>query len=218
MLAAMDGNEHPARRALRAARDRTIEVLSEAFARDELGLDEFERRLDSAYACTVTEELDALTQDLSAASPRTRDAAQSAHAQGNDAPLAPAPPAPLVAHSAAAPIAFRAILGSVERSGAFALAPNSQVLALLGNVELDLREVVLHPGVTELHVRSILGNVEITVPPTLAVECVGEAILGAFETTQRVPPVPDPDRPLLRVRGSAFLGNVEIRTRIRRGR
>ncbi len=61
----MRGDEHPKRALLRSGRAQTIERLSNAFARDELGLDEFEERLNRAYAAEEVPALDALVQDLS---------------------------------------------------------------------------------------------------------------------------------------------------------
>ncbi|GEM_PF-2927616 len=45
MIARMDGEQHPTRIAWRQARESTIEQLSEGFARDELSLDEFDKRV-----------------------------------------------------------------------------------------------------------------------------------------------------------------------------
>ena len=42
----------------------------------------------------------------------------------------------------------------------------------------------------------------------------GGAILGSFESVDRSPASPDPERPLLRIKGIATLGSVEIETRL----
>ena len=52
------------------------------------------------------------------------------------------------------------------------------------------------------------------VPPGLAVETEGVAIMGSFEHVDRAPAHPDPDAPLLRVRGFAFMSSVEIKMRL----
>src|SRR5882757_7830522 len=98
----MRGDEHPKRALLRSGRAQTIERLTNAFARDELGLDEFEERLNRAYAAEEVPALEALVQDLSP------DAlALQAEVVAPATALAP------VAPSAARPRAV-AILGSVE--------------------------------------------------------------------------------------------------------
>jgi hypothetical protein len=197
----MRGDEHPKRALLRSGRAQTIERLSNAFARDELGLDEFEERLNRAYAAEEVPALDALVQDLS-----PEASALQAEVVAPSAALAP------VGASAARPRAV-AILGSVERRGLWAVSGSSGALAVLGSVVIDLRDVVLPPGVTTIQVSAVLGSVEIIVPPNLAVESDGSSILGSFEGIQRVPHDPDPESPVLRVQGRAVLGSIEVHTR-----
>jgi len=203
----VDGDRHPARVALQQAREETLDHLSTAFAEDELGLDDLEARVDRAYAVTSVPELEALTEDLSprAAPVRARVAIEQ-----------PAPEAPA---ALAVPARRRrnaiAVLGSVERRGAFPLEDGSRVVAVLGNVELDLREATLPPGVTTVIVRAILGNVELTVPPDMMIECEGTSVLGSLSDVRRVPPEGAGDRPVLRLVGLTVMGNLEIHTRPR---
>jgi len=191
---ALDGEQHPRAVALREARDGVLTRLSEGFARDELSLDELERRVERAFAAGDEPELSALVVDL----------APPAFAPGV---LVRAPAGPL---ASTAPRRTSAILGNVERRVSH-LLPGARVSAILGNVELDLRDVTLPPGVTEIEVRAVFGNVELTIPPTLAVECVGTSVLGSFASVHRVPRG-TPDEPVLRVTGAAVLGNVEVKT------
>ena len=197
----MRGDEHPKRTALRASRAQTIERLTNGFTRDELGLEEFEERLNRAYAADAEPALEALVRDLS---PETV-------ALVFDAEVVPAANTALLPLSTA-PRAV-AILGSVERRGQLA-ARASGALAVLGSVVIDLRDVTLPAGITTIQVSAVLGSVEIIVPPNLAVESAGASILGSFEGVQRVPPDPDPDLPVLRVQGRAVLGSIEIRTEV----
>jgi hypothetical protein len=195
----MRGDEHPKRALLRSSRAQTIERLTNAFARDELGLEEFEERLNRAYAAEAVPALEALASDLS--------------------PEAVALAAPVVAANAALAVSSPstpravAILGSVERRGQWAVGRSSGALAVLGSVVIDLRDVALPAGVTTIEVSAVLGSVEIIVPPNLAVESQGSSILGSFEGIQRVPLDPDPAAPVLRVQGRAVLGSIEIHTR-----
>jgi hypothetical protein len=84
------------------------------------------------------------------------------------------------------------------------------VRTVLGSAELDFREARLPPGIVEVEVEAVLGSVEITVPPHLAVEAEGGAVLGSFEHVARAPAQPAPDASVLRIRGRAVLGSVEI--------
>ena len=67
---------------------------------------------------------------------------------------------------------------------------------------------------TELHVIAILGDLEIIVPPWLAVECDATSVLGGFEELDRGRGAPDPGRALLRITGFSVLGSVSIQTRL----
>src|ERR1700761_6337184 len=100
----MNGDEHPKRALLRAGRAQTIERLTTAFTRDELGLDEFEERLSRAYAAIDAPALSALVTDLSPES-----AALQTELVATNHALA-------TAFTTPAPRAV-AILGSVERRG-----------------------------------------------------------------------------------------------------
>ena len=59
-----------------------------------------------------------------------------------------------------------------------------------------------------------MGGVEIVVPPGLAVQTHGTAIMGGFQEVNRAPVHPDPDAPLLRVHGFAMMGGVDIKMRL----
>ncbi|MEI9941525.1 MAG: DUF1707 domain-containing protein [Pseudomonadota bacterium] len=201
----MHGDEHPKRAALRAGRAQAIERLTNGFTRDELGLEEFEERLNRAYAADAVADLEALVSDLSAETVAiVFDAEVAPTGNSRLVPISPAPRA-------------LAILGSVERRGQLA-ARVSGALAVLGSVVIDLRDVRMPPGVSTLQVSTVLGSIEIIVPPNLAVESAGASILGSFEGIQRVPRDPDPDLPVLRVQGRAVLGSIEVRTEVSESR
>ncbi len=79
---------------------------------------------------------------------------------------------------------------------------------------LDFREAVLGAGVTDVNVLAVLGSVEIIVPPEMAVEADGMAVLGGFEYQTDAPLRTDPNLPTLRVRGLAVLGGVNVEVRL----
>ena len=84
---------------------------------------------------------------------------------------------------------------------------------MMGGVELDFREAVLAPGVTEVHAFAFWGGVQITVPPDVRVECTGLGLMGGFDHREDVGGVDDPSAPVLRVTGVALMGGVEVRVR-----
>jgi hypothetical protein len=205
----MSGDAHAELVALRGAREQVVERLSEAFSRDELDLEEFERRLTIAHRTESLAELDALVSDVAGAS----SSAPRGIAKGS----APAPVvsnALLVPSHAAPEERALAVLGSLVRRGEWRPPRSMHVVSVMGSVELDFREALLPTGVTDVDVFTLMGSVVIFVPPTLAVEMTGGAVLGSFEHASRAPVTPDPERPILRVRGVAVMGSVEIVTRL----
>lgn len=180
-------------------REVIVQHLSVQFAADRLTMDELERRLELVYKATTPAELAALTADLPAfPSPLSPSAL-------------PAGGRALGVHAIMS-TRIRALLGNVERGGLMTIPAYLEVRATLGNVELDLREA--HFGaITEIAIRSVLGNVEIILPSGVRVENDGRAILGSF--TCDVSPGAMPmvgTSPIVRFTGRAVLGNVEIRS------
>jgi hypothetical protein len=185
--------------ALRDRREQVIQRLSDSFAADLITTEELEDRLSLAHAATSIAQVEALVVDL-----------ESIPSEVPSTALAPLTVNP----GLAAPTKrIRALFGNVERRGPWTVPASMEVRATFGNVELDFRDARFAAGITELNARVVFGNLEIFVPPQLAVECEGSSILGNVES-HGTGAVADPDRPLLRVRGHAVFGNIEIHTRV----
>lgn len=197
----MSGSNKPALVALRQKREDIIQALTEHFAGDGLDMEEYEQRVDLAHRATSLEALDELVSDLE---PVTTEAlAVRAARQDNDMEVARPKRRRLVA-----------IFGGAERRGQWVVPADLRVTAIMGGVDLDFREAVLPPGITEVSIKSVMGGVDIIVPPNVAVEAEGFAIMGGFEEMHRAPPTPDPERPLLRISGFAVMGGMSIETRL----
>lgn len=178
-------------------RDRIVDALCRHYANDHLTLEEFERRLDLAHQARSAGELDALLDGLPAT--------------GTPAPT-PAASWPDAATRLDRGNAI-AILGGCIRKGRWTPPAHTFAFAAWGGVELDFREARLPPGITEVSAFTIMGGIEIVVPPGVVVESDGVAILGGFDQRHSAPETPSPDAPILRIRGLSFLGGVEIRVR-----
>ena len=185
--------------AIRDRREAAIQRLSDSYVTDLISVEEFEDRLARVHAATSAAEVDALLADLT---PLPSSAVSTALVPLSVNPALTAPTKRI-----------RAILGNVERRGAWAVPARMEVSATFGNAELDFREARFTAGVTELHARAVFGNLEIIVPPQLAVDCDGSSVLGNVEN-HGAGAVGDPDRPVLRIRGLAIFGNVEVHTRL----
>lgn len=103
------------------------------------------------------------------------------------------------------------ILSKVARKGAWALPRHFRVAAFMGEVDLDLTQILIAPGVSEIEVLCIMGQVNIVAPHGLNVECTGHAVMGQFGLKQRSDAVPAPEAPVVRITGTAFMGEVKVR-------
>ena len=185
--------------AVRDRRDQVIARLSECFAEDVLEIDELERRLDLAHGARTVAELDALVADL---------------APSAGTALVPASPQAVEDPTRATTKTLRVIMSSVERRGRWLVPKELQLRVLWGNAELDFRDASLQAGVTTIDVRVTMGNVEIILPPNLAIDVDVSSLAGSVEERHRVPAELEPGRPMLRIVGAVRFGNLEIATRL----
>lgn len=184
----------------------TIDALCEHFANDVMSVEEFERRVDLAHQASSNDDLRALLRDL----------------PGGDLPAvvsAGAVPAAAPGYSIASSDQVRdrsvavAVLGGTRRGGRWTPARSNVAIAVCGGAELDFREAVMAPGVTELHIFAMWGGVEVIVPPGLNVESHGIGLLGGFGHNADIDSQPVPGAPTLRVTGVALMGGVDIKVR-----
>lgn len=106
---------------------------------------------------------------------------------------------------------LRVVMGSIERTGPWAVPPQLAARVLWGNLLLDLRQARLAPGVTTIEVNVTMGNVELVVPPSVTVEVGASSFLGNVE--DRIERTPSPGGPIVRVVGRVKLGNLEVSSR-----
>lgn len=106
-----------------------------------------------------------------------------------------------------------AVLNGQSRKGDWTMPRELRVACVMGSVELDLREARIPEGTSTINVYVLVGSVEILFPPGVRVELDGDAIAGQFthepDSTMRA----DPDAPVVRLTGTAFLGSVEGQVR-----
>jgi hypothetical protein len=103
-------------------------------------------------------------------------------------------------------------LSSTERQGRWQLPRRFRALAVMGNVELDLREAEVGFGVSVIEAVAFMGNIEITIPPEISVECDGDSLMGTFTLKYqgRANPAAASRDKTVRVVGSAYAGSVSV--------
>jgi hypothetical protein len=181
-----------------ADRHRVAEVLREAAGDGRLDLAELDDRLGAAYAAKTYGDLVPITADL---------------------PLAGRPhqPVPQAAGSAA-PVEHYdrslAVMSTSARRGEWDPGESYSAFALMGNIELDLRQAVLTRPETVINASTVMGAIDVYVDAHTRVIVDGFAIMGSFEQGRdKVEAQLRPDSPLVRVRGMALMGSVTVRRR-----
>lgn len=102
-------------------------------------------------------------------------------------------------------------LSSQARQGEWILPRLFRIVSVFGNVEIDLTRARVGPGTSRIEVRAVFGNVEITVPPGMRVECDGSGVAANFEVDAKTQPAVDVDAPRISVGGIALFANVEVK-------
>lgn len=104
-------------------------------------------------------------------------------------------------------------MGDIRRTGAWNPAERTTALILMGNLQLDLRQVI-QPGETlRVSVFSALADTRIAVPPGTRVELEGFHMLGDLhhDVDAEVQAAPETGARLI-VSGFTMLGDVRVRT------
>jgi len=200
-------HSHPNRDApvaVNREKEHAIERLRAHYVRDDIDVEEYERLVDVAWAADSRADLDRIFSRLPAL------------------PEADRPPTPEAGEARHAPVLARrgeqkntgfqiALLGGADRKGTWIPPKKLHTLALMGGAGLDFREAHFGPGVTEVNVLAVMGGVEIIVPPGLTVETEGFGIMGGFDGHSQTVASDDPSAPVLRIRGLAVMGGVDVK-------
>ncbi len=182
-----------------ADREQAAEVLRQAAGDGRITFDELDQRLEAAYAARTYGDLTEVTADL------------PAPGQPPPGPLATAPgtfPAARIGGEPGSGMSV-AILGGVDRGGTWVVPPRHSVVAVLGGVQLDLREARFSQRDITIDVFTLMGGVDIMVGDDVEVDVSGVGIMGGFDHRASGPGLPG--APKVRVVGLALLGGVNVR-------
>lgn len=189
-------------------RERAVKRLCTHFARDHLRVDEFERRLDLAYAAREHTELVALESDLPALVDPSPAPAKPESETLTGAEIVVDPTRPVSERDF-----LVAVMGGAERKGMWTPPKQLTVVTIMGGAVVDFRDATFGSPLTSVTVISLMGGAEIIVPPGVRVESSGVAIMGGFEAEE--PTLPSNlDAPVIKVNGFVMMGGVEIKERL----
>jgi Domain of unknown function (DUF1707) len=185
--------QSPAIRASDQDRDAVVHRLQQAFAERRLDDDEFDERMRAALTARTSTDLDRLTADLPAPAPQgTAAAAVPGKAPGRWA------------------LAYK---NSIRRGGRWRVPERFTSVVYKGDGWLDLRAAELTAPVTTVVAVAYKSRIDILVPPGVRVEMDGFGVSKGWsaeeETEIRLPH----DAPTVHVRGIAYKGTIETRTK-----
>lgn len=178
-----------------ARREQIVAQLGAAWAAEAIGEEEMERRMSAAFAAREPADLELLVADLPA---------PQAMVPMSDTARAVAPRGPQLA-----PLR-RVLFSSVEERVRSVVPANVEFGSRFGSIEMDFTEAVFANDVTVIVVDVVFGNVELTFPADVAIECDMHGIFSSVEMKEPVVPAVQSGR-TVRVVGRALFGNVEIR-------
>jgi hypothetical protein len=139
-----------------------------------------------------------------AAPPPIPTAAAGAFVGGESAAVAPGGPA-----SSGSTFKEFAFMAGVERRNVSQTFRGGDATAIMGHVELDLRECRMAAGEAFVDVFVLMGEVTLRIPRDWTVDSRVSVMMANLEDSTDVPIGPSTQRLVLR--GSSFMGNVEIR-------
>jgi hypothetical protein len=175
----------PAPRDLRASdsdRESVVSLLSAAAADGRLTLSEHTERVERAYSARTLGELAQLTSDLAAPS------AQPIRLHGRTT--------------------VTGVFSRDTRDGRWVVPASLPVLAVFGEVVLDLRDALLQSQRIVVYATVIAGTLEILVPDGVQVEVSGNLLLT--RTSNRSPRSAGAGMPVIDVRALAFGGTIRV--------
>lgn len=70
------------------------------------------------------------------------------------------------------------IIGDVRLGGPGTTARSSNVLSIIGDVDVDLRQAAIPDGETTIHVRSLIGDIDIMLPTDVAFFAGASVVIG----------------------------------------
>jgi hypothetical protein len=183
-----------------ADRHAVAEVLRKAAGEGRIDLEELDERLEATYGAKTYADLVPLTADLPVAG--------TPHAA--PAPTSPRPPLPTPAGPSYT--SSFAVMSETKRQGAWEVPAKHNAAAFMGSVVLDLREAHFTAQETVIEAYAIMAGVDIIVNAWTQVVVDGVGIMGDFnETRPKVEAELGPHSPVVRVRGLALMGAVNVR-------
>ncbi|MBN2657043.1 MAG: DUF1707 domain-containing protein [Spirochaetales bacterium] len=169
-------------------REKTVKRLEYSYAHGEMSLDELEKRMELAINTFLAEDLEQLVSDLKEEEiPSPEEAIPEDDSEET----------------------IMGVLSGITRKGKWKPARHSKIMVFMGGVELDFTDAELRPGITEFEYFCALGGIELRVPEGVNVDVSGLPLLAGIEN--KLSGDSHPGNPLIRLRGTVFMGGIEVK-------
>ena len=196
--------KHLELRASDSDREKVAKLLHDAMAEGRLTLAELDERLQATYAAKTLADLVPLTEDLPVLGVQ-----YTIGATGGPQSAASGLPDRVIGSSSTGPSVSIGIMGGFDRKGPWVVPPVHTAFALMGGGELDLTEARFAEQETIIYAYAIMGGIGIKVPEDVTVHVEGFGLMGGFD--HRAAGDAGPGRPVVRIRGLAIMGGVDVK-------
>ncbi len=197
-------NPHAHLRASDEDRDRVVDILRESLMAGRLTQDEHAERLEATFMAKTLGELEPITADLvipeQAARPGAHTSSQIEPAADPNASFE----------------SMVGIFGGGERRGRWRVKLRTNAYVVFGGYDLDMTDAVFEAKEVTIWTFALFGGIDVTVPDNVEIRNEGAGIFGGFGA--RGSEAPDPNAPVVVLKGVAIFGGVDGKTTSRRHR
>ncbi|MEP7026654.1 MAG: DUF1707 domain-containing protein [Actinomycetota bacterium] len=177
-----------------ADREQVADQLRQAAGEGRLTMDELDERLGSAYAARTFADLEPLTHDLPTAAGPAR---------------APAMPSRVGGHATS--VCAVSVMGGFSRKGSWVVPRTFTAVTVLGGGTTDLRNAMFAEQQVTIWAVSLMGGIEVVVPPDIEVVVHGVPIMGGIHGP--VGSNPAPGAPRVIVNAVAVMGGIDVKVK-----
>jgi hypothetical protein len=186
---------------LQAERERTIDLLGQHFAQDNLSLEELEHRIEQAYRAPDVPALREITKDLPSASAEKAVTVPRAR-----------PDVDVFAPEEGRIFSF---MGQTRRRGVWQPPKLLTLISIMSETTLDFTQAMLSPGVTEVEVKGLMTQIKVIVPPGVRVVTQPSAFMAEVSDDPHDPPPVGSGAPVIRITGFVMMAELKVTVRRR---
>lgn len=181
-------------------RDQILEDLSHLYAQDKISVEDYERRVSAVVS--APSDADAKMVNFDILAPGRYESPTSRGHSTSSVPERPGSTRDVVA-----------IFSGTTLKGWFKAPELINAAAIFGGAEIDLRDAEIPESGITIEVAAIFGGVDIFLPDWVHVDIEGVPIFGDISRPRESG---DPRGPLIKIRGSAIFGGIDIKFKQKR--